>query len=111
MKWQEGRQGSGYQKLKLFESKWLKCDVYLLKFPTGSAIDYHYDQVKGYQHSRINVILKKAKKGGKFYIEGLAGYPRFIKSRVVWFRPDIDYHGVTPIEEGTRYVLSIGWLF
>lgn len=108
MKWQEGRQGTGYYKLKLFESKLLKLDVYLLKFPENSYISPHTDpSTLGYQHHRMNVILKKAIKGGEFK----KSYKRKEEyGRVIKFRPDIEEHFVSKIKKGSRWVLSVGWL-
>ncbi len=37
-KWDKGRQNSGYWKMPLAYSKWLKFDFYLIKFPEGSEI-------------------------------------------------------------------------
>lgn len=104
--WIEGRQGSGYFKLKLLESKLFKFDVYLLKYPVGSYIDVHIDpSPEGYEHHRLNVILKKPKKGGTFVLDHVDQTGRIHK-----FRPDIQEHNLHRIESGTRWVLSIGWL-
>lgn len=104
--WQEGRQGSGYFKLKLLESKLFKFDIYLLKFPVYSYIDWHVDpSVEGYEHHRLNLVLKKAE-GGVFL---KFGYPE-TNSRINKFRPDLVRHSVTEVTKGTRWVLSFGWL-
>ena len=106
MNWIEGRQGSGYYKLKIFESKLLKMDCYILKYPEGSYIDVHKDPVpEPYEHHRLNVILKKAEKGGTFLLDYVEQTGRIHK-----FRPDIQEHNLHRIEKGIRYVLSIGWL-
>lgn len=106
-KWTYGRQNSGYKKFTFFSSKKLRCDMHLLKFETGSFISMHLDPVEiGYDHYRLNIILKNAKKGGKFLISKCI----FSNSRVKFFRPDEELHGVTLVTEGTRYVLSIGWV-
>lgn len=110
LKWLEGRQNTGYEKLKIFESKLLKMDCYLLRMREGSYIDFHLDEVEGYEHYRLNVILKKAEYGGEFFVRGPSGYPRLIRNRVNYFFPDTMEHGVTKVKRGTRYVLSIGWL-
>lgn len=58
MRWERGRQG-GYQKLKLFESKLLKADIYLLKVPPRTRIKPHIDRCPdGYRHTRLNIRLK-----------------------------------------------------
>lgn len=106
MKWEEGRQQTGYMKKCLINSKRFKFDVYLLKYPEGSYIPKHIDSaiIPFHEHHRINLILKKPKDGGKFYINGVEQRGRYFK-----FRPDVVEHHVTKITKGTRYVLSIGW--
>ena len=105
--WESGRQNSGYDKIKLLESKrFFKFDVYLLKFPVGSKIAPHIDTVDDGNHYRLNIILKKAKAGGEFICKN----PIFETNRIKLFRPDISEHQVTSIIKGTRYLLSIGWL-
>lgn len=105
MNWIEGRQGTGYFKLKIFSSKWLGVDCYLLKYETGSFIPPHTDPVEGFEHHRINIELKRAY-GGHCYIIGRnKRWWRF-----TYFRPDIQEHWVSMISKGTRYVLSIGWV-
>ena len=108
-RWVAGRQGSGYFKMKLFESWLLKCDCYLLKYPKGSFINWHQDPTPvQYEHHRLNITLKKAY-GGLFKVDGEhRGSLKY--GRIVHFRPDITPHRVTEVLEGTRYVLSIGWL-
>lgn len=136
--WQIGRSANPkapYFKYLVFQSKLLKMDMYILKYPVGSEIDFHKDAVpKGYKHYRLNVVLKKAKQGGlfitkmstedyvnnaplptnsrEFYSEGkdFAHYVIHHLGRIHFFRPDIIEHAVGRIDEGTRYVFSIGWL-
>lgn len=118
MKWEAGRQGSGYLKLKLWESKLYKFDLYLLKYPTGSYITHHFDpSVKGYNHWRCNLVVKEAV-GGRFIIKEYGdSMSKDIENRI-WiqtrrlniFRPDDQLHCVTEVKSGTRYVLSLGWL-
>lgn len=114
--WESGRQGSGYFKLKLFESWRLKCDCWLLKYPKGSYINWHQDPTPvKWEHHRLNIVLKRTS-GGHFQtaansISGIGDhYPTTSYGRIVYFRPDITRHRVTEVLEGTRYVLSIGWL-
>lgn len=104
--WQKGRQESGYEKMTLLRSKLFKFDVYILKYPEASVIKAHFDEVdKVFEHHRLNIVLKSAKKGGVFIYENIIQ-----KGRFHYFRPDIMKHEVSRIEKGTRYVLSIGWL-
>lgn len=118
LKWEEGRQGSGYLKFRLFESKLFKFDLYLLKYPTGSYIHWHTDpSVEGYNHWRCNLVIKEAV-GGEFITENYGAYGSYDIDRMIHiqtrflniFRPDITNHMVTKVESGTRYVLSLGWL-
>lgn len=100
--WQRGRQESGYWKLLIADFS-PHFDFYLLKYPMGSFIAPHRDLVDGRRHYRFNFLLKNAKRGGRFQCES---YYRV--GRLVAFRPDIRWHEVSPVEEGTRYVLSLG---
>jgi hypothetical protein len=106
MRWIPGRQSSGYDKLPLFVSTRLKCDLYLLRFREGSFIDWHQDPVPGRRHYRANWFLRHARRGGHFECEGapLVDWP-FLQV----FRPDLPRHRVGEVLEGTRYVLSFGW--
>lgn len=118
MTWQKGRQGTGYFKKKIFSSAFLKIDCYLLWFPKGSRIPIHTDPVdEHYKHHRLNIVLKKAKEGGRFiddsFVRTKLHFSRlrlYSGQRLIYFRPDVDLHCVTPVKKGSRYVLSIGWL-
>ena len=104
----EGRQNSGYSKLKLFAFS--RCDCYILKFPKGSRVPGHTDPVftehPGYGHHRLNLVLLKAIESGEFW----SRYPVARAGRFIVFRPDVNIHGVSKIRKGSRWVLSIGWL-
>ena len=106
-KWEKGRLNTGYKKMKLFESKTFKFDAYILFYPEGSRVPPHTDKVKGYIHNRLNIILKKPKKGGSFYCYHMN--PGLSSKRIVRFISD-NVHGVLKIEKGYRLVLSFGWL-
>lgn len=106
-RWQRGRQGGGYDKLLLGGTLWpLPCDCYLLRFPTGASVPPHTDRVERGRHYRLNIILRPARKGGDF----VCASPIHASRRIKLFRPDREEHSVTMIEEGTRWVLSIGWV-
>lgn len=108
LNWQRGRQESGYDKMLLAQSPVpVPFDLWLLRYPEGAHIDWHTDPVNEGKHFRLNVLLKKAKRGGKFLTKKV---PIFNHARAVLFRPDRDLHKVTEIQEGTRYVLSLGWI-
>ena len=106
LKWQKGRQETGYLKKCLINSKFFKFDLYLLKYPEGSEIPKHIDSaiIPFYEHHRINVIIQKPEEGGDFYIGD-----KKQEGRVFKFRPDLQEHSVTKITKGSRYVLSMGW--
>lgn len=109
IKWEEGRQGSGYFKKKLLESKFFKFDCYILKYPTGSYIKPHNDRINGYEHHRINIVLNSGFLGGDFVKWNNEGHT-IPRKRFIKFRPDIENHSLTEVRSGVRYVLSIGWL-
>lgn len=106
-KWVKGRQNTGYSILTLLfvTKKWfpIPFDAYIIKYPTGSYIPPHKDEPGFGRHYRVNIILTKPK-GGEFIAENTLLH----LGRVVIFRPDLVTHEVTPVESGTRYVLSIG---
>lgn len=102
IKWEKGRQGTGYKKKLLLQGSFY--DIYLLKYEVGDSIPPHKDPVPNKKHFRVNVILKNAV-GGKFVCDNVL----FKFGRVIFFRSDIAEHSVTEVIKGTRYVLSIGW--
>ena len=106
-RWQRGRQESGYDKMLLCTALWpIKFDTYILKFPEGSEITPHTDQVNSGQHYRLNIVLKNAVNGGDFSCEESI----FQTKRITLFRPDICQHQVSKVLKGNRYLLSIGWV-
>lgn len=104
--WTKGRQNSGYFKLKLFESKRFKIDCYILKFPEGSEIKPHIDEVDSGNHYRLNIIIKNAISGGLFKCDKTL----INTKRIKLFRPDKHLHSVSRVEKGCRYVFSVGWV-
>lgn len=110
MKWVPGRQGTGYEKLCLFSSKLLKCDLYLLRYRKGAYILPHVDSADFEQcHHRVNIVLTKGI-GGDFLVHSNKHLVRKLLNRIFYFRPDICIHEVTKVVAGTRYVLSCGWI-
>lgn len=106
MRWQPGRQGTGYECMTLFALPRKKpaCDGYLLRYKQGAGVPPHRDMVLGFKHYRLNIILKEAYAGGEFVCDR----PILITKRIKLFRSDA-LHSVTKVH-GVRYVLSIGWL-
>jgi hypothetical protein len=106
-RWRKGRQGTGYDKMLLATGRLpLPFDLYLLRFPTGTVIGPHTDKVEAGEHYRLNIILRPARRGGEFQCAD----PIYVNPRIKLFRPDRSEHAVTRIEQGTRYVLSFGWV-
>lgn len=117
-RWELGRQGSGYAKLLLAQSKRFKFDVYLLSIPVGVEVPRHRDPcTEGYEHHRVNITLRFPRLGGMTIIDcvedvGQLEIPRarFETRRVYRFRPDLYRHMVTEVRGGKLLLLSIGWL-
>lgn len=104
--WVRGRHQDGYYfKIKLFESKCLKSDLYLLYYPEGSHIPVHRDEVPGCRHHRMNVELVRPEVGGWLKY----GSWNAKKQRFHYFMSD-EFHEVTKVEKGYRLVFSLGWL-
>jgi hypothetical protein len=106
-RWQRGRQNSGYDKMLLLQSWWpLPFDVYLLRYPEGAEVPPHRDTVSFGRHYRLNIILTRPQAGGEF----VCAQPLFATNRIKLFRPDLEEHSVSRVRQGTRYVLSLGWV-
>ena len=106
LKWQDGRQGTGYAKMLLAQaSRPFAFDCYILRYPVGTSIPPHRDYVAGRKHYRLNIVVKQSE-GGEFLCEN----PIFSNGRINFFRPDESEHSVTTVTGSTRYVFSIGWL-
>ncbi len=107
LRWERGRQGTGYDKLLVIANPILvPFDCYLLRYPIGTYIPPHRDPVAGGQHYRLNIVLKRSPVGGDF----ICDKPIIQSRRLNLFRSDIATHSVTLVEGGARYVLSLGWV-
>ena len=107
LRWQKGRQQTGYDKMLLAGLPWpVAFDCYLLRFNQGSVIPPHTDKNDKGKHVRLNLVLKQAKQGGEFICDETL----YESKRIKLFRPDLHPHQVTEIKQGTRWVLSVGWL-
>jgi hypothetical protein len=105
--WNEGRQHSGYRIMTFINNKRFKLDMHLIQYPCGSSIPTHRDPANFDQrHYRLNIEVKRPKRGGKFVCETCI----FRWWRIALFRPDEQKHSVTKIEIGSRMVFSLGWL-
>lgn len=110
LKWTSGRQNTGYEKITFIEKgfslgKFLGFDLHLIRYPSGSFILKHVDKVDFGKHYRFNFVLKRPKSGGIFECEKLWQ----VGQRFFFFRPDLHEHSVSKCE-GTRYVLSFGFI-
>ena len=107
LRWQPGRQNTGYEKMLLATAKWpVPFDMYLLRFREGQVIPPHTDKVASGEHHRLNIVLKEADEGGEFFCSN----PIYESRRIKYFRPDQSEHQVTEIVSGSRYVFSLGWV-
>lgn len=102
MRWIKGRQGTGYEKLKIFQ--FLNMDCYILRYNTGDYIPWHTDPVPNRKHYRLNIELVRALIGGRLFI----GRENPAAGRIVFFRSDLEEHMVTTILKGKRIVLTFG---
>lgn len=106
-RWQIGRQKSGYDKMLLLWGLFpLPFDIYLIRYKVGSFIPPHTDKVQAGLHYRLNIILKESKVGGHF----VCNTNIINTKRIKLFRPDLHEHSVTELKEGSRYILSVGWI-
>lgn len=107
-RWRRGRQGTGYDKMLILTAPWpVPFDFYLIRYPEGSEIPPHTDPVALRRHYRLNIVVKRSPRGGEFECAD----PLFATRRIKLFRPDVSQHQVTRVEGGSRYVLSLGWLW
>lgn len=108
MKWEKGRQEAtkSVQKLLLLSGKTWDC--YLLKLPSGSEVEPHFDKVEGKEHHRINITLwgfwKVFIQNHPIYKKNLWQFP----FKMHKFRPDIQEHSAK-IYKNTL-LISIGWV-
>lgn len=119
LKYTSGRQGTGYLKsvipshlvqgildkaLKILDAE--KYDCYILRYPSGSFVPCHRDDVQlGLKHFRLNAIITEAV-GGELTIEDRKIH--LLPGDAIIFRPDALTHSVSKITTGTRYVFSVG---
>lgn len=97
LRWQPGRQGTGYRKLAVAQGR--HWDLYILDYPPGTAIPTHTDPVPGRDHWRANVVV-----WGERSFEGDAVLRL---GPLVVFRPDVMPHSVARVTR-RRVVVSFG---
>lgn len=85
---------------------WLGFDCYLFHYPEGSYIPKHKDPAKFGRQYRLNFEIISADSGGVFKCRRII-FSAF--NRIYLFRADAEYHSVTRIESGSRWVLSFGF--
>lgn len=108
--WKQGRQSTGYKKIKLLElgNRIIGgLDLHILRYDVGDFIPAHTDPVDNKKHYRVNLEVKKAVIGGELFVEN----PLFRLGRLIVFRSDVSLHSVHEVQLGTRYVLSLGIAF
>jgi hypothetical protein len=88
-------------KMKIY-SFW-RIDCYLIRYGKGTMIGLHKDEIKGYKHYRLNILLKG--EDDKLFVHGK---PIFRCCRVILFRPDMQLHGVETTNK-SALLLSFGW--
>jgi hypothetical protein len=99
MKWEAGRQGTGYFKKLLAKGSFWDC--YLLKYPIGAFVPGHFDMVPKKRHFRLNIVLRGN--------QDFKGEALFRLGPIVLFRPDLMFHGVDRVTQ-ERLVFSLGWV-
>lgn len=81
-------------------------DAYFIKYPTGSLSPSHLDPVPGFEHRRVNMILRMPPKGGVLTVDGVE-YD-LLERDAYTFSPDREWHGVSAVDEGERIVFTVG---
>lgn len=104
IKWKKGRLDNvKYYKSKLWEFKFLGMgfDAYVLKYPVGTFLIPHKDEVKNGNHYRLNLSLK-----GKSIFDSES---YIFKSKILnIFRPDLNIHSLFALTK--TYKLSLGYV-
>lgn len=93
----------GFFTLKLFSFKVFSCLIN--RFTLGSYMpckyDFFYDK-----HLRIDIILKRARKGGSFWSDSKS---LNTNNRILIYNPAEVMTGFNPVEAGSQYVLTLGF--
>jgi len=105
MKWEQGRQGGSYKKLKvwLYIGSYFATDCWILKYEPNYDMPVHTDDIPNKNHYRINIVLKGK---GQFIVSKTI---LNLFNRVFVFRPDLYEHSMIN-GNSERIVLSIGFV-
>lgn len=79
----------------------------------GGEVGGHLDPtVQKCANFRFNIILKQAKQGGGFRTkeDGVLKIHQLDEGDMCCFRPDLIWHEVTPVIEGSRIIISFGFV-
>lgn len=124
--WDNGRQGTGYLKAAVSDSKFqdikkrslealsadvaCKHDCYVIRYPLFSHIPPHVDDAPfGTEHWRMNAIIQASEQGGIFGLEERS--LDLLEGDGVIFRADKMRHRVSTVNGNVeRYVWSVGVL-
>lgn len=114
LQWEAGRQNSGYAKMLIATSRFLKFDCYILRIPDEFGVPDHYDpSPAGYAHHRINILLN-TREPRLPMMKAKGRVHRWFGGRIDYFRPDAVEHSVeprgNPVPGRNSFILSIGWL-
>ncbi len=130
--WVRGRQETGYEKLAIpigAVPPWLDqltmsslaalatpsppigWDRYLLRYELGASVPPHIDPPlsEGRNHVRLNAVIRQSIRGGVLVLDGEE--IALSEGDAVVFRPDLQSHAVTTIDDGSRLLWSIGCNF
>lgn len=102
-RWQPGRSKETEKISKFPIWSWLGFDIYLLKFPKGQKVAFHFDKVEGKRHFRFNFTIY-----GYWRLMRDASTKDQAAGSYHLFRPDIELHAATFLTD--CLVLSIGWI-
>jgi len=78
-------------------------DTVIIRYPSGSELPLHRDVVKGFKCYRFNFSFNLGS-GGELICDNVIFRSKYLNI----FRPDANMHGVSKVENGTRWVFTIG---
>lgn len=84
-----------------------RLSIYLVHYASGHQVLPHVDGVSEGRLYKLNCVLVKPRRGGRFSCERTLFN---LRDRLVLFRPDLHEHRVSRIEAGSRWLLSFALL-